>query len=54
MTLKFSIPWFSLCHIYTYVFSADPLLLQNPVPLERKQLLGSVLVFEQRTKTKTG
>ena len=28
------------------VFSAGPLLLKSHVPLEKKQLLGSVLVFE--------
>ena len=31
-------------------FSADPHLLESPVPLEKKQFLGSFLVFEQRTK----
>ena len=32
------------------VFSADPLLVKSLVPLKKKQFLGSVLVFEQRTK----
>ena len=31
-------------------FSADPLTLKNPVPLEKKQSLGYVIVFERTTK----
>ena len=30
------------------VYSADPLPLKSPEPLEKKQFLGLVLVFEQR------
>ena len=29
----------------TLVFSADNVLLKNPVPQEKKQFLGSVLLF---------
>ena len=34
-------------YITLNVFSADPLLLKSPIPLEMKQFLVSVLVFEQ-------
>ena len=32
--------------------SVDPLLLKSPVSLRKEHFLGSVLVFEQRTKQK--
>ena len=49
MTLKLSCFVF-LRKLHIEMFSADPILLKSSLPLEKKQLLGSVLVFEQRTK----
>ena len=48
MTLEFSMPCFLCVTLPTEVFSADSALLKSLLPLEKKQLLGSVLVFEQR------
>ena len=43
-------PWFLCTILLISVFSTDRLLLVRPVPYEKRQFLGSVLVFEQRTK----
>ena len=52
MTLEFSMPWFSFRNITFQCVFADPFLLLGLVLLEMKQFLGSVLIFEQRTKQK--
>ena len=50
ITLEFSMTCF-LCETLTItVFSADPLLLKSSLPLEKKQFLGCVFSFEQRTR----
>ena len=50
---KFIFPFY-LLYFYIQIeknaFSADPLLLKSIVLLEKKQFLGSVLVFEQKTE----
>ena len=50
MTLEFSIPYFLCVTLPINVFFADSLLLKSLPPLDKKQLSGSVLVFEQRNK----
>ena len=52
MTLKCGMTRFLYVTLPINLFSADPLLLESPLPLGKKQLLISVdvLVFEQGTK----
>ena len=48
MTFEFSMPLYLCVTLPINVFFADPLLSKSLLSLEKNQLLGSVLAFEQR------